>query len=286
MSLDLPIQLHVEVFSSDDTDAPPLSDAGGAGEVKTLLKACLSTGYGTKAPATGWSMPYEDGDKAVFKSTDLRATGFCMRLDNNATKAGNVTCYEAMSDIDTGTNQWFSSDMGFYYNTASNPVSWKLFATPVAFLLVTESTYNTSVYGTPFWFGDMMSFATNDIANCALWGVQKWSNQAYTNHQGLMNPPKKCVAGDGLGNVNSYTPNVKTIATAATSGFHNGHLGHPVYFDKGNKRHLVSPILVSEKRERVAGHEEILQGRPYWVATVGIANSGNVHFIPTDYWLL
>ncbi len=285
MSLDLPIQLPVEVFSSDDTDAPPLSNSGGAGEFKTLLKACLITGYGTKAPATGWSMPYEDGDKAVFKSTDPRATGFCMRLDNNYNLAGRVACYENMTDIDTGSNKWFDKDIGFAYSSGIN-TKWRLFVTPVSFLFVSEKTTGSTNRAAFLWFGDMMSFKTADTGNCAIFAVARSGNGANSSSTGIIDADRDAIASDANGNISEQNPAAISIARVAADGFNSGHLGHPIYYQINSKYHLVAPIFSSHKREYIFGHEENLQGRPYWVANLGNGNGGYVYFIPMDYWLL
>ena len=46
-------RVPVTVYRSTDEGAPQLSAA--AGSLKTVLKACLTNGYGTKQPL-GWEM--------------------------------------------------------------------------------------------------------------------------------------------------------------------------------------------------------------------------------------
>ena len=59
----------VTLYQSTDTDAPQLANAQGS--LKTLLKACLVTGYGDKQPL-GWAMPFEEDNKGVC--TEYRYT--------------------------------------------------------------------------------------------------------------------------------------------------------------------------------------------------------------------
>ena len=49
MSLRNPVKYPVKYYSWQDNQAPQLSDADGV--IKTILKACLVTGYGSKAGA-------------------------------------------------------------------------------------------------------------------------------------------------------------------------------------------------------------------------------------------
>lgn len=64
MSLLLPLRYPAMLYSNSDTDAPLIANADGA--IKTILKACLVTGYGTK-PAAGWSMLFEDVNRIVLR---------------------------------------------------------------------------------------------------------------------------------------------------------------------------------------------------------------------------
>lgn len=64
MSLITPIRYPVKYYSWQDDNAPQLTDADGV--IKTILKACLITGYGSKEGA-GWTLLEEDGDMMVIR---------------------------------------------------------------------------------------------------------------------------------------------------------------------------------------------------------------------------
>ncbi len=64
MSLRNPVKYPVKYYSWQDTQAPQLSDADGV--IKTILKACLVTGYGTKQGA-GWTALFEDAYRIVLR---------------------------------------------------------------------------------------------------------------------------------------------------------------------------------------------------------------------------
>lgn len=67
MSLLLPTRYPARLYSSSDSDAPQITNADGA--IKTILKACLVTGYGDRASA-GWITLFDDGNQMVLRLPD------------------------------------------------------------------------------------------------------------------------------------------------------------------------------------------------------------------------
>ena len=64
MSLRNPVKYPVKYYSWQDSQAPQLTDADGV--IKTILKACLVTGYGSKQGA-GWTALFEDAYRIVLR---------------------------------------------------------------------------------------------------------------------------------------------------------------------------------------------------------------------------
>ena len=64
MSLRNPVRYPVKYYSWQDDKAPQLADADGV--IKTILKACLVTGYGSKAGA-GWTSLFEDDYRIALR---------------------------------------------------------------------------------------------------------------------------------------------------------------------------------------------------------------------------
>ena len=64
MSLLLPVRYPVKHYSHLDAGAPQMSDVNGA--IKTILKACMVTGYGDKAGA-GWTALFDDAFRVVLR---------------------------------------------------------------------------------------------------------------------------------------------------------------------------------------------------------------------------
>ena len=93
------------LYSWDDAGAPLLSTAND-GSLLTILKNCLVDGYGTRTPA-GWTMPYIDVGlrKGVFKP-GLGNEVYLWLNDNISYNCAEVRGYGAMTDIDTGTEEF------------------------------------------------------------------------------------------------------------------------------------------------------------------------------------
>lgn len=85
MSFLNPVNEPVKRFSSTDADAPQINyNARVAGDVKTVLKACLVTGYGDKASA-GWSIVNEVDHVAEFVSPSAAMSDYRLGVDDSTT---------------------------------------------------------------------------------------------------------------------------------------------------------------------------------------------------------
>lgn len=87
------------------------------GEARVLSTSSTSITWATTAPdgtATGtitikvapvgqWEKKFSGTNKAVYRSTDPQASGFCWCVDDTETTTARVRGYESMSDVDTGT---------------------------------------------------------------------------------------------------------------------------------------------------------------------------------------
>ena len=69
-------------YSSNDPDAPQFGRDDWTGAIKTILKACLVTGYGDKQGA-GWAMSDESAHKATFTPTDPQAPPVGITMDSS-----------------------------------------------------------------------------------------------------------------------------------------------------------------------------------------------------------
>lgn len=160
-------QKPVTVFSASDAGAPALTD--GIGSLKTLLKACLVTGYGSKQ-GLGWQMAFESTDKnsAAFKSADPTASGFYFKIDNSTTGTAKLSAYQAMTDINTGTKPLVVNQT--YDLAVSN---WMLVGHSKAFILLLDVTVSGEKVAYPMIFGDLPREKKRVAPVCALWTGRK-----------------------------------------------------------------------------------------------------------------
>lgn len=84
MSLKQPVRYPVKYYSYADTDAPQMADADGV--IKTILKACLVTGYGNGADAkagAGWEMLFDDANRLIVRTPDSVLHGYpAIKIEN------------------------------------------------------------------------------------------------------------------------------------------------------------------------------------------------------------
>lgn len=118
------------IYKSSDTDAPQLSNT--AGSLKTVLKACLVTGYGTGTNAkagAGWKLVYDESYKAVFQPVDTKGENLLLRIDDTGTShSADFSAYSAMTDINTGTQSYaagrYTRNNGTWFVVATQKWAW------------------------------------------------------------------------------------------------------------------------------------------------------------------
>lgn len=165
-------QKPVTVFSASDAGAPTLT--AGIGSLKTLLKACLVTGYGSKQ-GLGWQMAFESTDKnvAAFKSSDPTASGFYFKIDNSTTGTAKLSAYQEMTDINTGTKPLVVDQP--YDLAASN---WMLVGHGKAFILLLDVTVSGEKVAYPMLFGDLPREKKRVAPICVFWSARKNTSNA------------------------------------------------------------------------------------------------------------
>lgn len=175
-------QKPVTVFSSSDVGAPTLT--ADIGSLKTLLKACLVTGYGSKQ-GLGWQMAFESTDKnaAAFKSADPTASGFYFKIDNSTTSTAKLSAYQTMTDINTGLNGFVVDNI--YKLSAS---AWKLIGHSKAFILLCDISAYGGKFACPILFGDLPREKKRVEPLCVLWCARGTYNVGGLQNAVFMTP--------------------------------------------------------------------------------------------------
>ena len=188
-------RVPVKVYRWDDEGAPQVESA--AGSIKTILKACLVTGYGegnNRKDALGWEMAFEKAQEACFRSMHPKATKWWLGVDDTKYFAGGDS-YKRYTDV-CGILEPTSATAGkavqyvwrnsgrvrftsAYYSADSFRLKWVLIGHARAFALVLLSPGNSS--GSPvLYFGEFPSLAVADEHQNLL-GLGAYGDNGYFN---------------------------------------------------------------------------------------------------------
>lgn len=138
MSFLNPVNEPVLRFSSTDADAPQINYAARvAGDIKTVLKACLVVGYGAKASA-GWSIANEVDHVAEFVSPSAAMSDYRLGIDDS----GNVQWYYTYKNTKTAPSSALYSK-GFSDNDVTSAKNgWQLIVTQRGLVFVELAQFN------------------------------------------------------------------------------------------------------------------------------------------------
>ena len=172
-------RVPVKVYRWDDEGAPRVSI--GAGDIKTILKACLVTGYGeneNRKEPLGWEMPFENANDACFRSKHDKSTKWAIGVYGKADYGGvNVVALKDPSAVNQGARKFLlsrgNSGYKFVYRDVSagrSDIQWVVIGHARVFCLI---ILNPDYAGTCsfLFFGDFPSLLAADNNNCILIGV-------------------------------------------------------------------------------------------------------------------
>ena len=155
-------RVPVTVYRSTDEGAPQLSAAPGS--LKTVLKACLTNGYGTKQPL-GWEMQYENGHAACWRSKHNRATGAVLSLDDKG-GYGLMQVFQTASSATAGDKPLIGYSSGydkFSYFSRNAANAWVLVGHARGFVFILPTDKNVAA---PFLiFGDYAGLGVSHQEN-------------------------------------------------------------------------------------------------------------------------
>lgn len=167
MSFATPITYPVTHYQSTAKSAPQYR--GEVGDVLTIIKACLVTGYGDQ-PSAGWTALYEDHGKITLKRPATIGSHYVLQIHDNST-ACTIRVQDNPSNIDDTQSINPQTALGTrIYGSLKYSPKWHLIACERAFLLYVEvgesANHSVPQQGVCYYFGDMMSDDQTPI--CAL----------------------------------------------------------------------------------------------------------------------
>ena len=132
MSLRNPVKYPVKYYSWQDDQAPQLADANGV--IKTILKACLVTGYGSKQGA-GWTALFEDAYRIVLRRPLRTGNPPDIKIENGtisgSTKRHRIVAQDNPASISD------TKELSSVFTMMKDPscgVEWHCIVTDFAFL--------------------------------------------------------------------------------------------------------------------------------------------------------
>lgn len=155
------------IYNSLDANAPQLTIA--AGTLKTILKACLVTGYGSK-PAAGWEIAWADdvANKMALRSKNPSSIKSVLLVNDNAAARATVTAYiDWNSATNTGTGQFATGYFVKQWTNGFTP-NWVVIATDKFFYLFVQSESQDQVMRVMSGFGDAISLRNDKMFSVCL----------------------------------------------------------------------------------------------------------------------
>lgn len=178
MSFLNPVNEPVLRFSSTDAGAPQINYATRvAGDVKTVLKACLVTGYGAKASA-GWTAVNETATVIEFVSPSAAMSDYRLGIDDTSAASTAWLDVRAAGGVATKMGSDVTKD-AFAINKTHADNGWDLLVTQRGFLFV-ENVVNTAVGGavSRVTYYGQQKLATNAQDNISWWCVGHYAPAA------------------------------------------------------------------------------------------------------------
>ena len=172
-------RVPVKVYRWDDAGAPQVMS--GDGDIKTILKACLVTGYGgneNRKESLGWEMLFENNNDACFQSKHDKSTKWALGVYGGLNRYG---CYVmGLKEPSSERNAKFkTAQKEFYYSNKygviGSNLQWVLVGPERAFVLTILNSDFATCNG-HLYFGDFPSFLTSDVNNCIMACTFGYSN--------------------------------------------------------------------------------------------------------------
>lgn len=276
-------RVPVKVYRWDDEGAPQVESA--AGSIKTILKACLVTGYGEgnkRKDGLGWEMAFEKAQEACFRSTHPKATKWWLGVDDTKYLAGGDR-YSRYTDV-CGILEPTSATAGkavqsvwrsnsrirfshHYYSEDNVKLKWVLIGHARAFALVLLTPGNLAA-SPVLYFGEFPSLALADehqnLLGVGANGSEKYFNLS-SSYSGFYCVAMRDYKGDALNDFYCGS-NTAESSTSYPSPISGGFTASDLYLFEGVKgRYAIRGLVPGLMRtnEEMPSNNVIPQGTIY-----------------------
>ncbi len=290
MSLRQPKRYPVKFYSWQDTGAPQLSNNDGV--IKTILKACLVTGYGNKEGAA-WQMPFEDDYRMVLKMPMRTGNPPDIRLENGI--VNNVGSHRICGiAAATGLDDTPLTSTPILTKDAHVGQEWFVVASDFAFWFYArlgENGYADKTRKHHVMYVGAVSPMKNELPNYIISSAGNIDALSGRGGAWLYGMNSTSI---NINMLNNLITNVKTslsLATLAVDELESGgYVGQPAFMMTGDRLPIYASL--SERFDQADTLGQIsLGGRPmlrtpqrYYQSSLhyGARN----YYVPLDYWEL
>lgn len=285
MSLKNPVKYPVKYYSWQDANAPQLANADGI--IKTILKACLVTGYGSKQGA-GWTALFEDAYRIVLRRPLRTGNPPDIKIENGtisgSTKRHRIVAQDNPASISD------TKELSSVFTMMKDPscgVEWHCIVTDFAFLFCYQMS-GANAYenrNNAFFVGSCKKLKDADLDLFFLYKnptVTASGNSDYA--YGLLD--NEVVYIDARKKTQYLTKNYLTL-TATEKEFGNDFFAQKVLIDKVAELPFFTSVC--DQYSDVATSIVSINGRQmlrYVNAPSYVYSFNRPLYIPLDYWEL
>ena len=285
MSLKQPVRYPVKYYSHLDTGAPQLANIDG--NIKTIIKACLVTGYGTKEGA-GWTALFDDAFRIVLRRPLRTGNPVDIKIENGV--IGGSTKHRIIGqDNPTGLDDTVELAAVNLVASDSQAINkWHLVVTDFGFLFayaMAENGNSTNKQLSMLYVGGLVGLTANPSII-----VASYHNSTTIN--GTIAPWSRALAS-------SETPlkdlrsnkNYPYKSFAGVSGdeyqFNGDCVAQNIFLSDGGHSLPFYTSLADSYSVNESGAVSI-GGRPMLrvVNRMGVGYDSRPYYVPLDYWEL
>lgn len=286
MSLRNPEKFPVKFYSWRDDDAPQLTNADGA--IKTILKACLVTGYRSKTGA-GWEMPFEDTYRMVLRRPLRTGNPPDLKIENGVIN-GAVSHRVVAQDNPTGLDD--DNELLAVNLLARDPNhgnEWYLIATDFAFVLCYQmgpNNYRTDK-GNLIFFGSIPKLFESEADNFLLSVTSNLTNKTGTLSNVVYSFLSTYFNLFDVRTKTNYNNAKKIITLTMTETETGDYYAQPILIDKLGQMPFFASV--SSNFDDTNTKEVVIANRPMLRYVSKIHNTSQEQralYIPLDYWEL
>lgn len=285
MSLRNPVKYPVKYYSWQDDQAPQLSNADGV--IKTILKACLVTGYGSKAGA-GWAALFEDDYRIVLRRPLRTGNPPDIKIENgviNGTASHRIVGQDNPTGLDDTTEL---SAVNLLGRESQNNAEWHCFVTDFGFLLFYQAgEYNYSDFNSRYllFVGGAKKTLDSSDDLFFVFGQNQVLRTGKTNYYryGFLN--SDTYLKDMRKNIDFKNKNILTINVPEQ--YFDGYMAQKILVDAIAE--LPFYCALTEQRDDLLTKNVQIDNRPMLRCVEKLEASAvdsRVFYIPLDYWEL